>query len=309
VTLSNYKTYGAESCIAAASYPLELQARDRWVLWRSEPDANGRPTKVPYQPRGRRASSTNPGTWTTWKHAGREVHRFDGLGFVLGDSVAAVDLDHVRHPQTGAIVAWAARVIAALDTYTELSPSGTGFHLFFLGRKPPGRCNLRFDDGTAFECYETARFLTVTGQHVGGTPLELREIPLADLERVCAEMMARLPTRPVPIAPHSAALPITLDDRAVLERMFASRNGAQLARLYHGQHGYASQSDADMRLAGALAFWTGRDVSQIDRLFRASGLMRDKWNARRGETTYGAATIATACANCTVTVSRGRRHG
>jgi primase-polymerase (primpol)-like protein len=171
-------------------------------------------------------------------------------------------------------------------------------------------CNIRFADKTAFEIYDTARFVTVTGQHVGGTPRDLREIPLVELERVCAEMMARLPVKPpATIAAPTAAAPITLDDQDVLRRMFASRNGAQLARLYHGQHGYASQSDADIRLAGALAFWTGRNAAQMDRLFRASGLMRTKWDSRRGETTYGAATITTACANCTVTVSRGRGRG
>lgn len=286
---------------------IEMQSRDRWVLWRIEPDASGRATKVPYSVSGRRASSTNPATWVRWKHARGEAHRFDGMGFVLGDGVVGVDLDHVRDPQTGAVEPWAARVIAQIDTYAELSPSGTGFHLFFLGRKPPGRCNLRFDDGTAFECYDRERFFTVTGQHVGGTPRELREIPLGQIERVFAEMMARLPARPpAPIAQRNVAAPITLDDQDVLRRMFASRNGAQLARLYHGQHGYASQSDADMRLAGALAFWTGRDAPQIDRLFRASGLMRDKWNTRRGESTYGAATIAMACANCTTTFGGAR---
>jgi putative DNA primase/helicase len=239
----------------------------------------------------------------------RKAYRFEGVGFVLGDGVAAIDLDHVRDPQTGSVNPWAARVVTQLDTYTEISPSGSGFHLFFLGRKPPGRCNIRFVDKTAFEIYDRDRFLTVTGQHVGATPRDLREISLGELERVGAEMMARLPTKaPAHAAQHATAAPISLADQDVLRRMFASRNGDVLARLYHGQHGFASQSDADMRLCGALAFWTGRDPAQMDRLFRASGLMRDKWNTRRGESTYGAATIATACANCTVTFG-GAAHG
>ena len=228
---------------------------------------------------------------------------------MLGDGLTGVDLDHVRDPHTGAIIPWAKRVISALNSYTELSPSGTGYHIFFLGAKPRGRCNLRFtDDGTAFEIYDRGRFFTVTGQHVEGTPRELREIPLVELEHVCAEMLARLPQKPpAPVAAPTSAAPVTLEDSELLRRMFAARNGPAVARLYHGDFSdFCSQSDADVRLCGMLAFWTGRDTAQMDRLFRASGLMRDKWDSRRGASTYGATTIARACANCTVTFGGGR---
>jgi hypothetical protein len=40
-----------------------------------------------------------------------------------------------------------------------------------------------------------------------------------------------------------------------------------------------------------LAFWTGRDRVAIDRLFRRSGLYREKWDERRGERTYGEITM------------------
>ena len=33
-----------------------------------------------------------------------------------------------RNPETGAIAPWAQRVIDRLNTYTEISPSGTGLH-------------------------------------------------------------------------------------------------------------------------------------------------------------------------------------
>jgi hypothetical protein len=53
---------------------------------------------------------------------------------------------------------------------------------------------------------------------------------------------------------------------------------------------YNSQSEADMALCGKLAWWGNCDVSQIDRLFRQSGLMRDKWSGN-----YITDTINTAC--------------
>jgi primase-polymerase (primpol)-like protein len=289
--------------------PSTMKAERRWLLWRYETLAGGRSTKVPLRvDDGRRASTTNPGHFATYESATRAAPRAqaDGLGFVLAPNLPAIDLDHVRDPQTGAIVAWAARVIARLNTYTEISPSGSGFHVFFCGRKPAGRCNLRFEDGTAFEIYDQGRFFTVTGTHVSGTPSDLRAVPDAVVDAVHAEMLQRLPVKSKALGDRSALSdPVTLDDADLLRRMFKSRAGAELARLYHGDFsGYGSQSDADIRLAGALAFWCGCDVAQMDRLFRASGLMREKWNTRRGDSTYGAETIARACSGCTVTLSR-----
>jgi primase-polymerase (primpol)-like protein len=216
-----------------------------------------------------------------------------------------VDLDHVRDVASGAVKRWALDTIACLHSYTEISPSGTGFHVFIRGRKPPGRCNIRFDSGEAFEIYDHARFLTVTGAHVAGTPLEVRAIADDVLASVVDAMLAKLPARPKPpppIAPRDLGNAGGLDDDELLRRMFAGRNGAAAARLYHGDFSaFASQSDADLRLCGLLAFWTGRDRRQMDRLFRASGLMRQKWDTRRGDSTYGAVTIAKACGNCSTT--------
>ncbi|MBM3271540.1 MAG: DUF3987 domain-containing protein, partial [Candidatus Sericytochromatia bacterium] len=50
----------------------------------------------------------------------------------------------------------------------------------------------------------------------------------------------------------------------------------------------------DLALCSHLAFWTGPDPARIDRLFRQSGLMRDKWDEKRLDSTYGAVTIAKA---------------
>jgi hypothetical protein len=64
----------------------------------------------------------------------------------------------------------------------------------------------------------------------------------------------------------------------VLARAFAAKNGDKVMALYRGDRtGYQSESEADQALLSALAFWTGPDPDQLDRLFRSSGLMRDKW--------------------------------
>lgn len=53
-----------------------------------------------------------------------------------------------------------------------------------------------------------------------------------------------------------------------------------------------------MALCMLLAFWTGRDATQMDRLFRRSGLYREKWDELHyGDgRTYGEGTIERAIA-------------
>ena len=58
-----------------------------------------------------------------------------------------------------------------------------------------------------------------------------------------------------------------------------------------------------------LAFWTGADSSKMDSIFRKSGLFRDKWNARRGATTYGEGVINKAISDCRGILSRLRYRG
>ena len=72
---------------------------------------------------------------------------------------------------------------------------------------------------------------------------------------------------------------LQLEDAEVLERAFAARDGDKLRRLWAGEDaGYPSASEGDLALLSAFAFWTGpHGAEQLDRLFRASGRMRDKW--------------------------------
>jgi primase-polymerase (primpol)-like protein len=82
----------------------------------------------------------------------------------------------------------------------------------------------------------------------------------------------------------------------LIEKALNARNGGKFARLWSGDiRGYSSHSEPDAALCELLAFWT-QDPAQIDRLFRRSALMRDKWDEQRGEYSYGARTITFALA-------------
>ena len=79
-----------------------------------------------------------------------------------------------------------------------------------------------------------------------------------------------------------------LDDDAVIAHAEEASNSDKFKKLYAGdwEELYDSQSDADMALLSILAFWCGCDEEQMDRIFRTSGLMRDKWDRRQAGTTY-----------------------
>lgn len=90
--------------------------------------------------------------------------------------------------------------------------------------------------------------------------------------------------------------PGKLSDAEVIAKASAAADGSKFMALMNGDtSGYASDdSAADGALCCLLAFWTGKDAAQMDRIFRTSGLMREKWDRKTGSGTYGSITIDTA---------------
>jgi putative DNA primase/helicase len=144
--------------VKAESIPEELKVRPQWVVWKAVGD---KPDKVPYSARtGRKASSTNLMTWSTFEEAlgAYKSGEYVGLGFVFssGDPFTGVDLDGCVDPQTGEVAAWAMEIVHYLESYTELSASGTGLHIILKGEVPNRRKG-------EVEVYSSKRFFTVTG--------------------------------------------------------------------------------------------------------------------------------------------------
>ena len=156
--------YCSGRCRTAASrdrnaIPREMITRPRWVRWAA--------SKMPLQVNGRAASSTNPATWAAHADA-KAASPGVGVGFVLnGDGVMCIDLDHCV--TDGELAPWAAEILASLPpTYTELSPSGTGLHVWGWGFVGRGRKIRRGD--VCVELYDRGRYVTVTGKRWAGSP-------------------------------------------------------------------------------------------------------------------------------------------
>jgi len=290
--------------------PETLITREQWLCWRAK-ERDGKLTKIPVDPTsGKFASTTDPATWGTFETARNRATSpttdATGVGFVFTDDdpIVGVDLDDCRIPETGKTREWASDIVDRLDSFTEISPSGTGYHVLVEGTLPKGRN--RKDD---VELYETARFFTVTGDHVEGTPATVNERERA-LHAVHREYVSAADdgdespsTESDTDAANGDATPAptstSLSDAELLERAKNAANGEKFSRLWRGNTaGYESHSEADMALCSLLAFWTGGDVTQLDRLFRKSGLMREKWDERHfaDGSTYGEKTAERAIA-------------
>jgi hypothetical protein len=154
-----------------------LKSFPQWVSWRYE-ERNGEPTKPLINPRtGRYASHSNPRHWGTYEEAHRRTIRdqLEGEGFVLSqdDNITGADLDDVRDPNTGELAAWAAEIVALAETYIEVSPSGTGLRILWDGKID----KTIKKDGINVEIYRDKRYLTITGNHVPGTPTKILSAP------------------------------------------------------------------------------------------------------------------------------------
>jgi len=145
----------------------ELTALRQWVLFNKD--------KRPFNPAtGLPASTTSPKTWGTFDEAcraGVKSGQFMGVGFVFtaGSGLVGIDLDKCVDGD-GRALPWAQNIIDQINSYTEKSPSGKGFHIFIKGRLPGPR-----NKKAGVEMYATERYFTVTGHHVEGTPDSIEE--------------------------------------------------------------------------------------------------------------------------------------
>lgn len=128
--------------------------------------------KVPFTVAGKPASTTNPATWSTFDEA-RKSHIGKGIGYVLGDGVGCIDLDHCI--SDGVVADWAQKLLDANPgTFTEVSISGDGLHIFGLLEEAPG--HVMKDGGRSVEVYSQGRYIALTGNRHGKSPSALKPL-------------------------------------------------------------------------------------------------------------------------------------
>ena len=274
--------------------PEELKKLPHWVCWKAEQGENGKLRKVPINPiTGGGAMSNTPSTWTDFETAVKASEQYSGVGFMFAPPYFGVDIDNIQDDiaafQAGDDNNIVSEFVHTLCSYAEYSQSGNGIHVICKGELPKGgrrRGNV--------EMYQTGRYFIMTGNDAAG---------YADIVD-CTETIkplhekyigaGREPTTGIQI------MPISLTDSEVIDNAMKSKQGDTFRNLYAGNWElyFNSQSEADMSFCNMLAFWCRCDIDLMDRIFRSSGLMREKWDRRQSGSTYGALTLKKAATGC-----------
>jgi len=239
------------------------------------------PGKAPINVKtGAGADSTNMDSGTDHDSVvAYEVDNFDtvlGKGFILGDGIVGIDIDGAID-DAGNLRADAAEILAMMQPcYAEISPSKKGIHILGLGTKIAVRCKRGLDESKMLEIYDKDRYFTFTDDALPGSTADLTDLT-GRLGLLCEKYFPGKASKVKEVAPISEEEIWT--DEAVLAAARGAKNAFAFEDLWDGKFdNYPSQSEADASLLERLLFFNGKNLAQAERMFRESGLYRDKWD-------------------------------
>lgn len=279
--------------------PDELRTLKNWVCWKAVPDpkAHSGISKIPINPLTYKpAQSNNPESWSDFDTAVRVSSDFAGIGFMFsGSGYFGVDIDDrqdiLKQYLDGDENNIFGEFSNQLKTYMELSQSGTGTHLICRGKLPSGgRKSSKYN----VEMYDSGRFFVMTGKICGKFSM------ISDGTEAIKSLHQKyfgqtVQSKTIPKVCTSASI----SNQDIIDKAMKSANGDKFRKLYNGDFSdYSSQSEADFAFCNLLAFWCGGDIQKMDEIFRSSGLMRDKWDRKTANSTYGKLTLQKAVSGC-----------
>ena len=268
-----------------------LKKEKRWCLYKII-QRDGKNTKLPLMPNGKPAKSNDKMTWNSYEDCIAALNRNigDGLGFMLGDGYIGIDIDKVSDDIIAYSMDYHARSMTAdflrgISTYAEISPSKTGLHFIGKGEVPGERKRYK-----NLEIYDKDRFFTITGNIIKDRDRNKIVNIDSELSPLYEKYMPKINV----INSENKRNQITTflkDDQDILEKLFDrgyfSYTGEDLRKIYYGNYEsyFNSQSEADFFMLGRLIYYTS-DTQKAIFLMENSGLKREKWYKRRGNTDY-----------------------
>ena len=235
-----------------------------------------------------------------------------GVGFVITDRDPFFFLD-IDHAWDGAKWSDLAATLCAqfAGCYVEVSQSGTGLHIFGTCHNPPPHACKNVALG--LELYTTGRYAALTGTGATGDAGHVADLTEFINQYFPPTAQQTDTTDEWTTAPRAEWNGLA-DDQELIAAMLKSRSTAAmfggrasltelwnadpvaLARVFPTQRDGQDfdHSSADQALCNHLAWWTGRDCERMDRVFRMSGLYRDKWDRED----YRMTTILKAVRQC-----------
>ncbi len=255
--------------------PDKMKALPNWVAFRTK-QVDGKVKKILLNPNKgassveylKWAKANEPDTWATFDKAKAfaKKYKLDGLAFAMsGSGMTCIDLDH-HIDDNGKPSEIAQKYInAAQGTYIEKSVSGRGLHIFYAGSRPGDRQNRNIE--LDLETYDSMRFMSMTGDLYGAAPKEVMP-PSAELDNLLKSNLAKLQQYSAP------SMPLGMADSELIDKIRNSKSGRDFEALWGGTDICGDHSVSDFKLCNMLAFFSGGDAQQVERMFRSSGLYR-----------------------------------
>lgn len=275
----------------------ELRGLRQWVVWRHDRKRNKKPLINPAIPerfaKGWSAKVDDPATWGSYEEAveAKKRIRADGIGFVFtaDDPYCGIDLDKCMGSEAAeGRAAWAAGIAHMVGSYTELSPSGRGLHIFTRATLPEDG---RKDDDLGLEMYHAKRYFTFTGKVWEDSPSSGIEERQEAVARLFAEHFGVVETKQaeqptLEVQSHAKVqVCVVRDGQDIDGRLAEMLRKSPDALTYwqggNGRHG-DNESGADIALIGRLVRWFGEDRALVESLYERSQRVdnperRKKW--------------------------------
>lgn len=228
-----------------------------------------------------------------------------GVGIAFsGTGICGIDLDNVADLERRVMTPDAKEIIELMSSYTEVSPSGKGLHVIFLGELPKDIKKLAkskhdiitHTDKAEYQLFDSG-YMTLSGKTIRGYNLAERTAQVAEVyERYFREVE---PIQKLNDKKPATALSVVscgsgytyerwleevkrLSEEELLERIFKSGStGTAVKALYYGDMSAYNNdhSRADQALCTYLYGFTS-DRELTERLFRSSSLYRATGKSR-----------------------------
>ncbi len=242
--------------------PEGMKEQRKWVGFKLiYKEGQEKPVKLPVCPHsGKGASSVNSEDWGSFDEAVAACKKYmcSGVGYVFnGDGVVGIDIDGCIG-ENGEFNDIAKEIMAMTGSYTELSPSKRGIHIYVKGKLD--KAVKHSESGV--ELYSTARYFTVTGDRIGECSVVLDGQDVIDF--ISAKYGKKPKESTVFKAKNVILSDVNLSDDEVIQLASKAKNGSDFTALYKGDWSgkYSSQSEADLSFCNSLAFWCGKNMNQ-----------------------------------------------
>ncbi|HPQ44225.1 MAG TPA: AAA family ATPase [Syntrophales bacterium] len=264
--------------------PEELKKHNQFLLYKNEPRENGKTNKIPISYKYlSKISIKDEKNLCSFDEAKKSYEQNQstvagiGFSFLETDDIVFIDIDNcVKEDESGYEIDDNAKdIVGKMNSYTEISPSKRGLHIFVQCKDPSF---IQHNRKGTIEIYYKDRYSTLTGDCLSGfETIQERSAEVYDFYNTVFEEQESHIERP-------KSTISTIDDNKVLE-LLAKDNKFQA--ILSGDASYNSRSERDFAAISKVLFYAGGNEEQTERLLRSyKDLVRDKWEERRGNSTW-----------------------